>query len=121
MVDGDCARLPAAAPEKSLAGPWQRHSGKSVSSATTVPLLLVKEGKKDSARRLQQNYPTAWPRIEARLMSLVYTGGVHGNHFSPNRFRRQRVQPRPKLMGGFGLYSCVKGTHRAVVLRRPTW
>src|ERR1700740_1737171 len=44
--------------------------------------------------------PNGGPGIEHRL-SLVYTGGVHGGHFSPNRFV-QLVSTAPAKL--FGLY-----------------
>src|SRR5256714_15600953 len=44
--------------------------------------------------------PNGGPGIERRL-SLVYTGGVHGKHFSPNRFV-QLVSTAPAKL--FGLY-----------------
>src|SRR5436305_66092 len=44
--------------------------------------------------------PNGGPGIEHRL-SLVYTGGVHGKHFSPNRFV-QLVSTAPAKL--FGLY-----------------
>src|SRR5437870_6536700 len=44
--------------------------------------------------------PNGGPGIEHRL-SLVYTGGVHGKHFSPNRFV-QLVSTTPAKL--FGLY-----------------
>src|SRR6184192_1390688 len=44
--------------------------------------------------------PNGGPGIEHR-MSLVYTGGVHGKHFSPNRFV-QLVSTTPAKL--FGLY-----------------
>jgi len=44
--------------------------------------------------------PNGGPGIEHRL-SLVYSGGVHGNHFSPNRFV-QLVSTAPAKL--FGLY-----------------
>jgi dihydropyrimidinase len=44
--------------------------------------------------------PNGGPGIEHRL-SLVYTGGVHGRHFSPNRFV-QLVSTAPAKL--FGLY-----------------
>src|SRR6266700_5444163 len=44
--------------------------------------------------------PNGGPGIEHRL-SLVYTGGVHGKHFSPNRFVQLVATAPAKL---FGLY-----------------
>src|SRR5215475_5159230 len=44
--------------------------------------------------------PNGGPGIEHRL-SLIYTGGVHGKHFSPNRFV-QLVSTAPAKL--FGLY-----------------
>src|SRR5215471_3547769 len=44
--------------------------------------------------------PNGGPGVEHRL-SLVYTGGVHGRHFSPNRFV-QLVSTAPAKL--FGLY-----------------
>jgi dihydropyrimidinase len=44
--------------------------------------------------------PNGGPGIEHRL-SLVYSGGVHGGHFSPNRFV-QLVSTAPAKL--FGLY-----------------
>src|SRR5215831_13839066 len=44
--------------------------------------------------------PNGGPGIEHRL-SLVYTGGVHGKHFSPNRFVQLVCTAPAKL---FGLY-----------------
>src|SRR6266849_4993055 len=44
--------------------------------------------------------PNGGPGIEHR-MSLVYTGGVHGKHFSPNRFVQLVATAPAKL---FGLY-----------------
>src|SRR5947199_409076 len=44
--------------------------------------------------------PNGGPSIEHRL-SLIYTGGVHGKHFSPNRFV-QLVSTAPAKL--FGLY-----------------
>src|SRR6058998_3579905 len=44
--------------------------------------------------------PNGGPVIEHRL-SLVYTGGVHGKHFSPNRFVQLVATAPAKL---FGLY-----------------
>src|SRR5436305_9050719 len=44
--------------------------------------------------------PNGGPGIEHRL-SLIYTGGVHGKHFSPNRFV-QLVSTTPAKL--FGLY-----------------
>src|SRR5881275_2301693 len=44
--------------------------------------------------------PNGGPGVEHRL-SLVYTGGVHGKHFSPNRFV-QLVSTAPAKL--FGLY-----------------
>src|SRR5207244_7948030 len=49
--------------------------------------------------------PNGGPGIEHRL-SLIYTGGVHGKHFSPNRFV-QLVSTAPAKL--FGLYP-QKGT-----------
>src|SRR6266446_1604940 len=44
--------------------------------------------------------PNGGPGIEHRL-SLIYTGGVHGKHFSPNRFVQLVATAPAKL---FGLY-----------------
>src|SRR2546421_681679 len=61
-----------------------------------APVYLVHP----SCNQTLHKIPNGGPGIEHRL-SLVYTGGVHGKHFSPNRFVQLVATAPAKL---FGLY-----------------
>jgi len=70
--------------------------------------FCFKEQKELCKERLPPKIPNGGPGIEHRL-SLVYTGGVHGKHFSPNRFVQLVATAPAKL---FGLYP--RQRHHAV-------
>ena len=56
--------------------------------------------KSNSASTISTKIPNGGPGIEHRL-SLIYTGGVHGKRFSPNRFVEVVSTSPAKLFGLF--------------------
>jgi dihydropyrimidinase len=84
---------------------WQglTHDTLQVVSTDHCPFCFKEQ--KELGRDDFTKIPNGGPGIEHRL-SLIYTGGVHGGRFSPNRFVQLVATAPAKL---FGLFPC-KGT-----------
>ena len=84
---------------------WQGLARDDLQLVSTDHCPFCYKEQKELGRDDFTKIPNGGPGIEHRL-SLVYTGGVHGKHFSPNRFV-QLVSTAPAKL--FGLYP-QKGT-----------
>src|SRR5881392_1299186 len=79
---------------------WQGLKADQLSVVSTDHCPFCFKEQKELGKDDFTKIPNGGPGIEHRL-SLVYTGGVHGKHFSPNRFV-QLVSTTPAKL--FGLY-----------------
>ncbi len=79
---------------------WQGLAKDNLQVVSTDHCPFCYKEQKELGRDDFTKIPNGGPGIEHRL-SLIYTGGVHGNRFSPNRFV-QLVSTAPAKL--FGLY-----------------
>src|SRR5437667_8586283 len=79
---------------------WQGLKADQLSVVSTDHCPFCFKEEKELGKDDFTKIPNGGPGIEHRL-SLVYTGGVHGKHFSPNRFVQLVAIAPAKL---FGLY-----------------
>jgi len=81
---------------KTLAGPCQGHPAGCLHRS--LPILF--QGQKELGKDDFTKIPMAAP-VSSTALSLIFTGGVHGKRFSPNRFV-EIVSTAPAKL--FGLY-----------------
>ena len=82
--------------------------------------LSASRNRRNSGRDDFTKIPNGGPGIEHRL-SLVYTGGVHGHRFSPNRFVQLVSTAPAKLFGLFPRKGTIAvGSDADIVVFDPT-